>query len=317
MMYTSAMDSKRPFVGHIADQWMRSCPEARVQGVTSSGIFIQLHDYQIIFLTESPDFGPINIILNQRLPDKWQLQDKLQIEYGPEEIKLVHNSGQLRLTQYEIWSPPPAPPILISKDEQLKRVKLSVSQIYTIKGDNGFSAYLSSLLKPKSYQATVDATLQHLLDIRASLQTLESGLFLNHTKAITGSGRGLTPSGDDLICGILFVLNRWKFKHVPAKWVQEINQELFNYVRERTTSASISLIYCAIQGSADYRIQQLTDALVNEKIPFQQQAMQLARWGSSSGADIFAGILIAIQSIFDLFESETSNAKNQLPGMRE
>ena len=301
MMYTSAMDSKRPIVGHIAVRWIRSCTEAKVQGITSSGIFIQLHDYQIIFLTETPDFGPINITLNQKLPDKWQLHDNIRIEFGPEEIKLVHTSGQLRLTHYEIWSPPPSPPIFITKEEQLKRLKLSVSQIYTIKGNNGFSPYLSSLLKPKSHKTVEDATLQHLLEIRTSLQSLETGSFLNHTKAITGSGRGLTPSGDDLICGILFVLNRWKFKHLPAKWVQGINLELFNYVRERTTSASISLIYCAIQGSADYRIQQLTDALVNEKIPFQQQAIQLARWGSSSGADIFAGILIAIQSIFNLF----------------
>ena len=298
MLYTSAMNSKQPSVGHIANQWLKSCSEAKVQGVTSSGIFIQLHDYQIVFLTEAPDFGPLNIILNQKLPFNWQLHDNIRIDFNSEEIILVHTFGQLKITQYEIWHPPPSPPVLITKDEQFRRIKLSVSQIYAIKGDNGFSHYLPSLLKPIKDRPVADATLQHLLEIRTSLQIFDTKSFLNHTKAITGYGRGLTPSGDDLICGILFVLNRWQFMNIPANWVKKIDQELFNYADGRTTSASVSLIYCAIQGSADYRIQQLSDALINEEIPFQQQAMQLARWGSSSGADIFTGILIVIQSIF-------------------
>lgn len=303
------MNLKQPSVGHIANQWLKSCSIARVQGVTSSGIFIQLHDYQIIFLTEAPDFGPLNIVLNQKLPGNWQLHDNIRIDFNSEEINLVHIFGQLKINHYEIWHPPPSPPVLITKDEQLRRIKLSVSQIYAIKGDNGFSPYLPSLLKPIKERAVVDATLQHLLEIRTSLQIFDTEKFLNHTKAITGYGRGLTPSGDDLICGILFVLNRWSFMNIPANWVKEIGQELFTFAKGRTTSASVSLIYCAIQGSADYRIQQLSDALINEEIPYQQQAMQLARWGSSSGADIFTGILIVVQSIFNLLESETFYAK--------
>lgn len=308
-MYTFAMDSKRPFVGHIANQWLSTCTKAKVQGVTSSGIFLQLDEYRIIFLTEDPDFGPLNIVLSQRIPGTWLTQDQLIITYAPDEIRLKHASGQLKITNYEIWHIPPAPSILITKDKQLKRLRICVSQINTIKGSNGFSPYLPPLMKPPLNQPGVEGVMEHILEIRKSLNVFDSESFLNHAKAISGYGRGLTPSGDDLICGILFVLNRWQFPNVPDRWIEEINSGLFQNAIEKTTSVSISLIYCATQGSADYRIQALADALVNETIPFERQAMQLARWGGSSGADIFAGILIVIQSIFNLLESETANAK--------
>ena len=55
------------------------------------------------------------------------------------------------------------------------------------------------------------------------------------------------------------------------------------------------MLYCATRGSADVRIQNAVDVLVDESIVFKDQAIQMTRYGNSSGADLFVGITIAIQ----------------------
>ena len=304
------MDEKFPAIGHIAYQWLQDYSQAIIQGITSAGIFLQLQDYRIIFITKNPDFGPVNVIVNQQIPFYWKSRDTLKIKIDSENLQFSHPSGEFNFSNYHIWKIPVAPIINISKDELVKRLKNSVSQFSTIKGQNGFTPYLQEIIKPRQRLHEFDPLFKHIIEIRNSLVRLDSSLFLYHAKALIGYGRGLTPSGDDLLCGILFLLNRWNFEKYTPNWIESVNLELLNQASSKTTSASSTLLYCAINGTADYRIQELADALVNDSIPFNLQAIKLARWGNSSGADFFAGLLICLQSIFELSEGEFTYVDN-------
>ena len=258
------MDQIIPTIGHIAYQWFESYSQANVQGITSNGIFLNIKDYRIVFITENPDFGPVNIITNQKLPFHWKLRDTIHIQQTTESIRFTHPTGEYVLLNYYIWDIAQEPAVNFSTSEQGRRLKVSVSQFNTIKGQNGFTPYLQEIIKPNQNLATNDPLFKHIIEIRNSLINLDSSSFLDHAKDFIGHGGELTSSGDDFLCGILFLLNRWKFDRFSNKWIETINHELLKQAQLKTTSASCTLLDCAIKGSADYRIQELSDALLND-----------------------------------------------------
>jgi hypothetical protein len=115
---------------------------------------------------------------------------------------------------------------------------------------------------------------------------------LSLANLLVGSGRGLTPSGDDLLTGLTFMRRRW-FPEV--NWMTEVEDQLLATFKKKTTSVSSTLYECALQGEADARIQEMADVLMNAEILFHQQAIDLSHWGNSSGADVFLGMLLAVE----------------------
>ncbi|HSM25189.1 MAG TPA: DUF2877 domain-containing protein [Anaerolineaceae bacterium] len=91
--------------------------------------------------------------------------------------------------------------------------------------------------------------------------------------------------------------NRW-FEEV--EWIKPLEPVLLDLSKKQTTAVSATLLECALHAQADARIHEMSDVLMNADIPFSQQAINLARWGNSSGADVFLGMLLAIQC----FQSE-------------
>ncbi|NTW43590.1 MAG: DUF2877 domain-containing protein, partial [Anaerolineaceae bacterium] len=122
---------------------------------------------------------------------------------------------------------------------------------------------------------------------------------IQHATPIIGYGRGLTPSGDDFFCGLLFTLNRLTLEQKFLNFIQSVNQQILTIAKEKTNSISQSLLYCATKGSADVRIQKVVDIMIDGSIEFKDQAIQMTRYGHSSGADLFVGISIAIQIILE------------------
>jgi hypothetical protein len=79
-----------------------------------------------------------------------------------------------------------------------------------------------------------------------------------------------------------------------ADWFNDLKAPLNDEFNQKTTAVSSTLFYCATLGEADFRIQEMADVLMNDELKMQSQAINLARWGNSSGADIFLGMVLAI-----------------------
>lgn len=284
-------------IGKIALQWLVPTKTATIYGITSKGVFLALGDSKIIFIASTKDFGPLNLLLISPLPQQWKIHESIQLSMGQDWITFLHPHEPIIINNYEPWEVPIAPLWNIDLATQNNRLALSTNQIHLLKGEQGFSPILPLLLTPN---ASLFSHEPAIADIMTHLPALQIEILKPFFAKLIGSGRGLTPSGDDFLVGMLFLLNRFANGFIPDNKLDDLNDAILKLALQKTTALSQSLLYCASQGQADYRIQQLADVLMNETINFEDQALQLARWGNSSGADIFAGMIVAIRTLQSL-----------------
>jgi hypothetical protein len=114
-----------------------------------------------------------------------------------------------------------------------------------------------------------------------------------------GRGNGLTPSGDDLLTGLLLMLNRWGAALYPGLEIriQTLNRAAIRASHQKTTLLSANLIECAALGQADERLVTALDGIITGQPEPSACANSLLAWGNSSGSDALAGITLAVMAI--------------------
>lgn len=109
---------------------------------------------------------------------------------------------------------------------------------------------------------------------------------------LIGLGIGLTPSGDDFLCGVLAGLtllglrNSQDFRHLSA----EISRSL-----AKTNAISAAFLHCAMNG-------QFSEALITlGSVSFSQSLQMFHDIGHSSGADTLCGLYFALCGLYFAF----------------
>ena len=111
---------------------------------------------------------------------------------------------------------------------------------------------------------------------------------------LIGLGRGLTPSGDDMVAGLLLALNRWREALRPETGVEDINRSVEEWARLHTTALSATLIKCAARGLASERLIHALDSIMTGTPSLDDSLPPLLQWGASSGMDSLLGMAVAI-----------------------
>lgn len=134
---------------------------------------------------------------------------------------------------------------------------------------------------------------------RQALAGLRRGLLQGDAAAITGAaarlaglGPGLTPSGDDVLAGILLALRLWPEAAGPlgAKVAATL---LVGTAAPRTGRISRAYLWAARQGHAADSWHDLVDALPRGGIRVTAAADRILQIGETSGADMLAGFLFS------------------------
>jgi hypothetical protein len=121
-----------------------------------------------------------------------------------------------------------------------------------------------------------------LLDAKTCLQNHEPVPAANHLTRLLGLGIGLTPSGDDFLCGVLAAaVMRGPGCDLPAALPSQILQKL-----DRTNRISGEFLRCACEGRFSRAVAELPLAKSAGEI-----ALSFSKIGHSSGADTLNGIL--------------------------
>jgi hypothetical protein len=103
--------------------------------------------------------------------------------------------------------------------------------------------------------------------------------------ALVGSGDGLTPYGDDVVCGYLAA------HRAVGRTTTELDAEVTRLL-PRTTLLSATLIECALRGEV---LPEVADLLAAWGTPAARDAeAALLRVGSSSGAGLLEGARMAL-----------------------
>jgi hypothetical protein len=160
-------------------------------------------------------------------------------------------------------------------------------------GSDGLAAVLPRLTdSPDASSLTAEhaALLNWLEALRRAMQTGDSQLMIDGLTGLLGRGRGLTPSGDDVVIGLLLMLNRW---HTDLAWGM-LNRAVIEAAYRVTTTISANLIECAADGQGDERLVTVADGIVTGRPAIEECVECVLEWGSSSGLDALAGMAIAL-----------------------
>ncbi|EGQ0309650.1 DUF2877 domain-containing protein [Staphylococcus pseudintermedius] len=144
------------------------------------------------------------------------------------------------------------------------------------------SLRMSLLAYDFSNYADSDFSLSRMTALKRSLSDANETV-LPQLEFLVGRGNGLTPTGDDILVGLLY-------SHFIQPFIAPVHLQTIKTVmaQERTTIISKNFINLALQGIFSSRISQFNDTVSDEAI------QALIEVGSSSGKDILYGIYIGL-----------------------
>ncbi|WP_432923747.1 DUF2877 domain-containing protein [Microbispora sp. CA-135349] len=119
---------------------------------------------------------------------------------------------------------------------------------------------------------------------------------------LIGLGPGLTPSGDDMLAGLLVALRHLgAAAGVPrAVWLADWLAAAVTYdARTRTTPISATLLHCAARGEASPEVTGVLRGAAGQQ-PLEPALHRLLRLGHTSGADLAWGVQIGLSAVLAL-----------------
>lgn len=141
----------------------------------------------------------------------------------------------------------------------------------------------------------ISVTLDRGAQIDLSLPARDSAFrggqaLLDAASELCGRGEGLTPAGDDFLCGVLLALHASGAREIAAAF--DVDK-----LRGRTNDISLMYIRCARDGLAPRSLQGLLFA--TSRALMTRYFKQVSQFGASSGVDICAGIFFALSEMIN------------------
>jgi hypothetical protein len=128
---------------------------------------------------------------------------------------------------------------------------------------------------------------------REGMELLQKGHYYDAARKLRGTGVGLTPSGDDFLCGYLLGIN--VLEHAHGKNLNYRKQTIYGAALSGRNPLTDAFLSCACEGGAGWRIKQLFEAMAGTAAVTPQRAVEAAiDHGATSGADTAAGFIFAL-----------------------
>jgi hypothetical protein len=148
----------------------------------------------------------------------------------------------------------------------------------------------------KSGDPVLDAASPHAIGAALAVRNCDPAALEDHAKALVGLGRGLTPSGDDFIGGLLYVLRRVPGL-CPAAFVEGACSMVTSWA-DRTNAISFAILGDHAAGHGTDVEHEIVSGLC-EAFPrtgLRAAVERLAGIGYSSGWDRLAGMVAALST---------------------
>ena len=287
-------------IGNLAFDSLATDQGGSVLGLTSRGIFIKTENKWLIFLSTESFRGPLTINLPMSGDSILPISRGMNLRITARQIVFPDIDLVISVQNPVVWQPQPpsAPPL--PESERRQRLISSAKQILAVKKGAGLAASLPRLLNFSSHPhlQTQDISPLHADILHLQSEMISSSHLPSYESLISllGSGSGLTPSGDDLVSGVLLAFNRWKDVIFDGQDLDRLNQQVVEAAYHKTTTLSANLIECAALGLADERLIEALDWLVSGREQEPTHIDEMLDWGSSSGIDVFVGYVVALSA---------------------
>ena len=266
---------------------------ASVMGVTSRGVFLLAPPQQVVFVSTEHYRSPLTINLDRSCARLRRLAVGATARFSASRLIFPSIELSISLSVDSVWHCPL--PISVSRPhiEQWHTLRMIVEGALAQSSGEGLAAMLPHLTDVPAALVLSDehaALLERLIMLRSALQAGNCHATIAGLTSLLGQGRGLTPSGDDVVIGLLLMLNRW---HTDRDWT-EVNRTVIATAYQSTTTISANLIECAADGQGDERLITVADSIAAGLVPIDECADCVLDWGSSSGIDALVGMAIAV-----------------------
>lgn len=222
------------------------------------------------------------------------------LNYRPGFLEFSEPGISVSAARAMVWSPSPPPDKILSRDQRSRYLAI-IYELIENAAPNSPIVELFPYILDKNLEHIIPAPpyLSVLRSLQLACETEEELQTAQLLSAFLGLGKGLTPSGDDFVIGILLGVNRWTHS-LPGKLdVKKLNSRIIPQARSQTTTISSNLIECACAGHADVRLILALDGITSGNIAPEVCINLLARWGNTSGFDSLTGMALFSLAFLD------------------
>jgi len=291
--------------GSQAAQTLTPGTRLQVLAVFDSSCYLQTQNGAITCLldnTHPP--GPLHILCRMPPGFAWTsgLQTGMQASATTAGL-LLEGQYFCPVQQAPIWRPAHIPrpdgAILRAGLENLYRLIGSSSRFTP--SSNGLGHLLRPLLADElmlfsSDNPIISAALPGVAALRHWLHNAAERKISAAVMSLLGLGPGLTPSGDDLLAGLLLGLQVLGWSSAARR----LADQLLPAAHERTHPISLAYLQCAAAGEAAAPLHRLLQALCSNNADLAPALSALSRMGHSSGWDSLLGIVLACQAVIPI-----------------
>lgn len=282
-------------IGYAAAEALSPGAEGRVIGITSRGFFVLLGEEQVVFGSKEPDASPLTLNLELQR-EAWNTIEMGSVVTVDEQGVQIGDALRLTWLPEAVWKPSLPELKAADRNAVLGRMQQTATLLLRVKGKVGLGVFLAHLLGlddlPKSGESRL--VWARLDALQQAWQSGDAESACDAADALYGMGLGLTPSGDDVVVGLLLVLRRWGQATPFGEASGKVAQQMAVRAAGRTTRISEAIIHAAAEGYADERLLKALDGMVTGKRSPEACAELLARYGGSSGVDALLGMAVGV-----------------------
>ena len=284
----------------LAAELLRSGTPLRVHSVFGRALNLASGTGDLLGLV-GPDAGgaPATIVLN-RLPDNGFDRLGLSTDAAVQarwQWLLIGSNLRIDLRSAVLWRPTLAQRA-VPRGEVLRRVV--VAEATTAAAPGGVAPLLphvgrlassSDVTVPADFDPLCRATWAALVALVPSWRQFDPSAVEAALPRLVGLGPGSTPSGDDLIAGLLVATRRMRGPRSNG-----LGEACLAVARGRTTDLSVARISHAVRGAIE-EAQELVLAhlLAGTGKDLEASVQRAARCGHTSGGDTLVGLLLGVR----------------------
>lgn len=270
-----------------------------VAGVFERTVHVALGDEIICIAARGIENGPINLVVSPPHLTEWSASvvvgDIAQVEGN----RLRFGRIEIDRSDAKIWRPEPWSPLAGHH-----RLREALDRVMSIVRNEAPGEGLVRLAVRGQFAGDVsprDAIARIAVPRLTSLRVwLHDALtrpvpppFPAEALGLLGLGPGLTPSGDDLLCGVLLGFHALRRPHLA----RELSAAVLPAAKLATTPLSCTFLAAAADGEGGEALHGFVSALVSANLKLLPDAVaELGRVGHSSGWDALAGVVLAVRA---------------------
>jgi hypothetical protein len=277
--------------GLLAAKTLKRARQAAVLATFERSFYLDADGDLIAVITEDLPDGPLNLRIAATRMDDLGITMGQRWSISPDSLKSV-NGLVIDVAKTKIWRPKPlGTAVRLNLVRGLDTLQHQLTRCPTPEDD-----LARLVLSDASGESPVERAAAPLIDkLQQALRLGFRGMAETDVEDVTdliGLGPGLTPSGDDLLGGVLIACHQLHEKAVAKKLGDAILKSA-----DRTNVISQAHLRAAAVGYGAAPLHDLLDAILRNDRPDIAKALDAtAKIGHSSGFDALAGIILTLES---------------------